>query len=929
MSLGEALGGFALSDMVARVRIDTSDIRRAESETSGLGSTLTGAFAIGAAAVAAGGAAITAFAHTSIDRYKEVGSETRQLMSLTGGTAESMSRLRFAAGEVGISTDELGTAIKRLSTGIETNNKNVVNSGIAFKDAHGQVLPVDQLLGNVAAKFESMPNGVAKNTLAVQLFGKAGTDLIPFLNKGREGLAELEKQADKYGLTLSQSNLDALKKNSLAHKEFSAALEGLELQFGVHLLPTINKFVELGTKYLIPVITEATHVLDLILTPALRVVGDIFDKYVGPSIQTVARYLDGEGTEAWRVLAGVFQDNVEPVIRRVTSYVSDEMSQAWSWLKTFFQNDVMPGLQSFTDFMTSNAQPVLHAIGDYVKTDLMPNFRGVWDDATSALQGFWDLLKKVLPDFKAIGDGISKVVNSGPVSGVIDGVKGALGIGGSPSHSSAAGGTSGDTKKSGILGGVGGIAGAAGIGLTALSVFDPFKNLVKGAKDLTSTNLGEFLDGAKAKVGGLIPGFLRLGGAAEGAGASLSIMNVPVVVIVGALAALAAGAIYAYTHFKGFREGVNSVASAISGAFSNSVKWVVDHWPQISATATKVFREISTVAVPILRSVGTFIGNIVGSIVGFFKSHWAEITQVTRVAFTVIKLFVLAHLEIVWLQIRYTLGVIKVAWSLFHDDILNVVKGAWTIFTTIIETNLKIVFDIIGIALDLITGHWGKAWNDIKGLFSDAWDGIKGILSGSWDIIKGIFGAAFDVIKHIWNAGWGAVKDFLGWIWDGIKSAVSGAIDAVVGFFWGLGDRIKANIVDPLGMLKGVGRDIVTGLKQGIEDAWHVVTDKLGDLLSSLPAAAKKLLGISSPSKVFMEIGKEVPAGFAVGIDSGAGRVKSSMANLVQIPRVSYGGAVSTTTNTVKREYTANFYNTVVDPNEVGRTLRRMEMAYG
>lgn len=929
MSLGEALGGFALSDMVARVRIDTSDLKRVQGEADGLGSTLKGSFAIGAAAVTAGAAAITAFAHTSIDKYKEVGSETRRLMSLTGGTAESMSRLRFAAGEVGVSTDALGTAIKRLSTGIETNNKNVVNSGIAFKDAHGQILPVDQLLGNVAAKFESMPNGVAKNTLAVQLFGKAGTDLIPFLNKGRDGLAELERQADKYGLTLSQSNLDALKKNSLAHKEFSAALEGLELQFGVHLLPTINKFVELGTKYLIPVITQATHVLDLVLTPSLRIVGDLFDKYVGPNIEKVTNYLDTTGTEAWRVLSSLFKNDVEPVIRRVTSFASGEMLTAWGWVSSLFKNDVLPAARAFIDWISDNGEPVLHGVGDYAKNELLPALKGVWDDATSALQGFWDLVKKVLPDVKTITGAISGVaggvIGSSPVQGVVGGVKSALGVGGSSNGQSA----TGETKSKGLLDGLGGVAGAAGIGLTALTTVDPFKNLVKGAKELASTNVGELLEGTKAKVGGLIPGFLRLGGLAEGLGGSFSLLSVPVLVVVAALAAVAGGAIYAYTHFKSFHDAVNNVASAISGALSTSVKWVVDHWPQISSTVAKVFREISSVAVPILRQVAGVISNVVGSVVTFFKEHWGEIREITGAAFHAVTNIVKLAIAYLGVSIKVGLAVIKVAWDLFHDDILSVLKGAWKILSTIIETSLKIVLDIIGIALDLITGHWGKAWDDVKGLLSDVWEGIKGVLSGAWDVIKGVFGAAFDVIKHIWNAGWGAVKDFLGGIWEGIKSAVSGGIDAVVGFFSGIGDRIKGVIGDAFGLLKGIGSDIVDGLKHGIEDSWHFVTDKLKELVDKIPEPVRKALGISSPSKVFMDIGKEVPAGFVIGIDSGAGRVKSSMANLVQIPRVSYAGAVSTTTNTVKREYTANFYNTVVDPNEVGRTLRRMEMAYG
>ena len=65
------------------------------------------------------------------------------------------------------------------------------------------------MLKDVAAVFKDMPNGAEKSTLAVQLFGRSGLDMIPMLNKGADGIADLEAKTAAYGLTLTKTDQDA------------------------------------------------------------------------------------------------------------------------------------------------------------------------------------------------------------------------------------------------------------------------------------------------------------------------------------------------------------------------------------------------------------------------------------------------------------------------------------------------------------------------------------------------------------------------------------------------------------------------------------------------------------------------------------------------------------------------------------------------
>lgn len=80
----------------------------------------------------------------------------------------------------------LGTA--SMGSGDTTNA--LKNLNIELKDSSGHLKTSDQYLFEVADRFKGMPDGIAKSTLAMQLFGKSGADMIPLLNGGSESLKE-------------------------------------------------------------------------------------------------------------------------------------------------------------------------------------------------------------------------------------------------------------------------------------------------------------------------------------------------------------------------------------------------------------------------------------------------------------------------------------------------------------------------------------------------------------------------------------------------------------------------------------------------------------------------------------------------------------------------------------------------------------------
>lgn len=223
------------------------------------GATAAGAFAgIGLAAVTK---QIADFGKETIDKFAEVGSETTKLQRVMGGTAEDASRLRSAFQMTGVDSDTAGRSIGLLSKHIAANDKTWKSLGIAARDAHGKLLPTADLLPQIAEKFKDMPAGAEKTALALQLFGRNGAAMLPFLNKGAEGIRDLYSESDKLGTTLSGKDLAAVKENTIAKRKFGEALEGVQITIGRYLLPMLTKLANWMTTTLVPAFATFTGFL--------------------------------------------------------------------------------------------------------------------------------------------------------------------------------------------------------------------------------------------------------------------------------------------------------------------------------------------------------------------------------------------------------------------------------------------------------------------------------------------------------------------------------------------------------------------------------------------------------------------------------------------------------------------------------------------
>lgn len=135
---------------------------------------------------------------------------------------------------------KLSTTMLEAATGSEDAARGFSAVGVEFKNQDGTLRATDQVLLDLAERFKAMPDGAEKTALAVQLFGKSGAELIPFLNQGRDGINELAAEMQALGVQMSSETAAQAGNFNDALDKLKLATQSIGNQIIASLLPALN-----------------------------------------------------------------------------------------------------------------------------------------------------------------------------------------------------------------------------------------------------------------------------------------------------------------------------------------------------------------------------------------------------------------------------------------------------------------------------------------------------------------------------------------------------------------------------------------------------------------------------------------------------------------------------------------------------------------
>jgi hypothetical protein len=198
-------------------------------------------------AMAAAGLAVVGPMTAMAKAAANYGDELRDASLRTGAGVADLSKLRFAAEQSGSSFTELSGGLRILAKNMDAAKSGSVEQqkafrefGVSVTDSVGRMRPMNDVMLDAADRFAQMEDGAEKAALAQQLFGRAGTALIPLLNEGSKGLKAMGDQAQRLGLVISDQAAQAADAFNDTLDQTRAATLGLANSIGAAILPSLT-----------------------------------------------------------------------------------------------------------------------------------------------------------------------------------------------------------------------------------------------------------------------------------------------------------------------------------------------------------------------------------------------------------------------------------------------------------------------------------------------------------------------------------------------------------------------------------------------------------------------------------------------------------------------------------------------------------------
>lgn len=253
---------------------------------------------------------------------------------------------------------------------------------------------------------------------------------------------------------------------------------------------------------------------------------------------------------------------------------------------------------------------------------------------------------------------------------------------------------------------------------------------------------------------------------------------------------------------------------------------------QLSPAFTHLFEAIQN-AQPLLESIANVFGVVLASAISVIIQVFAGLVEV---AATVINGF-----------------------QQIYDGITGFVTGVVQFFTvnlpnainTLVQRFAQLPGNIAAFLSTVIANV--VAW--VASMASNA-------VSAGSQFISGIAGFLSALPGNI--ASWlsGAISTVVGWVSQFASNATSAASQ--------FGSMLRDGLASIPGTLGNIGSNIIQGLVNGVTGAAGRLIDAVKGAVGDAIHAAKNLLGIHSPSRVFREIGRYTMRGAALGVDDDA-----------------------------------------------------------
>lgn len=239
-----ATAGSIVIDLLMRTGSFVTDLARNEKRLQQFGKTAKQVGTVIGAGLAAGTAALASLTLQAIETMDQLD----EMSARVGISTETLSKWGYAAKLSGTDLEGLGRGIgllsKNMAAALDSDSsmgKLFESLGVQVTDATGKLRDVEEVLPEIADRFAALDDQTLETALSMQLFGKSGSELLEFLNRGSQGIDTLGQELESLGGVISSEAAAgaAMFKDEL--DKVKVATEGLGVLIASQLAPALGE----------------------------------------------------------------------------------------------------------------------------------------------------------------------------------------------------------------------------------------------------------------------------------------------------------------------------------------------------------------------------------------------------------------------------------------------------------------------------------------------------------------------------------------------------------------------------------------------------------------------------------------------------------------------------------------------------------------
>lgn len=302
----------------------------------------------------------------------------------------------------------------------------------------------------------------------------------------------------------------------------------------------------------------------------------------------------------------------------------------------------------------------------------------------------------------------------------------------------------------------------------------------------------------------------------------------------------------------------NQIVAYLQGLWNGIIAIATTVWNLLVTIITTVFTTIMTIVMTIWTAIWTFLSTIWNTIITIATTIWNLLVTVITTVFTTIMTIAMTIWKAIW-------TFLQTLWN----TIVTVATKVWNAITTAISTALQ------------------AAWSFISNIWNTIWSFLSGILTTIWNKVVSIFTQVVSTISDKMSQAWNfIVTKGMQWV-STITSTLINFVNRVIQGFVNVVNKVSQGMTNAVNKVKSfvddfvsAGADMIRGLMRGIGNMARDLAEKAASVAKGALNAAKRALGIHSPSREFMDVGMYSMLGFVKGIDNHSSKVIRNVSNV-------------------------------------------------